>query len=88
MQFITDELVPAVRLLFPADLPADGLCRLFAWRTKCLDIAWRRSDLFNMVGIFSGSLWWRTLDKDDPEYQDEQHRIMHNQIKMLISHRT
>lgn len=82
MQFITGELVPAIRLLFPGRLTGRWAFAGFSLGgLSALDIAWRRSDLFNMVGIFSGSLWWRTLDKDDPEYQDEQHRIMHNQIK-------
>ncbi len=82
MQFITDELVPAVRLLFPGRLTGKwGFAGFSLGGLSALDITWRRSDLFNRVGIFSGSLWWRTLDKDDPEYQDEQHRIMHNQIK-------
>jgi enterochelin esterase-like enzyme len=82
MHFITDELVPAIRLLFP-----DRLMERWAFAgfslggLSALDITWRRNDLFNVAGIFSGSLWWRTLDKDDPEYQDEQHRIMHNQIR-------
>jgi len=82
MHFITDELVPAIRLLFPDRLTGRWAFAGFSLGgLSALDIAWRRSDLFNMTGIFSGSLWWRTLDKDDPEYQDEQHRIMHNQIK-------
>ncbi len=82
MHFITDELVPAIRLLFPGRLTGRWAFAGFSLGgLSALDITWRRSDLFNVAGIFSGSLWWRTLDKDDPEYQDEQHRIMHNQIK-------
>jgi enterochelin esterase-like enzyme len=81
-QFITEELVPAIKLLYPGGLTDKWAFSGFSLGgLSALDIAWNRSDLFNRVGIFSGSLWWRTLDKDDPEYQDEQHRIMHNQIK-------
>lgn len=82
MHFITDELVPAVRLLFPGRLKERWAFAGFSLGgLSALDISWHQGSLFNLSGIFSGSLWWRTLDKDDPEYQDEQHRIMHNQIR-------
>jgi len=82
MNFITEELVPAIHLLFPDRLNDRwGFAGFSLGGLSALDISWRQGHLFNLAGIFSGSLWWRTLDKDDPEYQDEQHRIMHNQIK-------
>ena len=81
-RFITEELVPAVRQLFPGRLKERWAFAGFSLGgLSALDITWRQGDLFKLAGIFSGSLWWRTLDKDDPEYQDEQHRIMHNQIR-------
>jgi enterochelin esterase-like enzyme len=86
MRFITDELVPAIKLLYPGGLTDKWAIAGFSLGgLSALDIAWHRNDLFNRVGIFSGSLWWRTLDKDDPDYQDEQHRIMHNQIKIAVT---
>jgi enterochelin esterase-like enzyme len=82
MNFITEELIPAIHLLFPDRLNARwGFAGFSLGGLSALDISWRQGRLFNLAGIFSGSLWWRTLDKDDPEYQDEQHRIMHNQIQ-------
>jgi enterochelin esterase-like enzyme len=82
MYFIVEELMPAVRLLFPDRLKSRWAFAGFSLGgLSALDISWRHGDLFNLTGIFSGSLWWRTLDKDDPEYQDEQHRIMHTQIR-------
>jgi enterochelin esterase-like enzyme len=82
MHFITDELVPAIQLLFPGRLRARWAFAGFSLGgLSALDISWRHGRLFNTVGVFSGSLWWRTLDKDDPDYRDEQHRIMHNQIR-------
>jgi len=81
-RFISDELVPAIRLLFPGRLKDRWAFAGFSLGgLSALDISWRQGSLFNLTGIFSGSLWWRTLDKDDPDYQDEQHRIMHNQIR-------
>jgi len=82
MNFIKDELVPAIHLLFPGRLNTRWAFAGFSLGgLSALDITWRQGHLFHMVGVFSGSLWWRTLDKDDPDYQDEQHRIMHNQIR-------
>jgi hypothetical protein len=82
MYFITEELVPAIHLLFPDKLNNRWAFAGFSLGgLSALDISWKHGQLFNIAGIFSGSLWWRTLDKDDPEYQDEQHRIMHNQIR-------
>jgi enterochelin esterase-like enzyme len=46
-----------------------------------LDIVWNHPKEFSKSGIFSGSLWWRSLDDADKDYSDELHRIMHQQIK-------
>jgi enterochelin esterase-like enzyme len=82
MEFITYELIPAIHLLFPGSLNVRWAFAGFSLGAlSALDIAWKHGHLFDMVGVFSGSLWWRSLDKDDPEYRDEQHRIMHNQIR-------
>ncbi|HEY4936210.1 MAG TPA: alpha/beta hydrolase-fold protein [Puia sp.] len=82
MYFITEELVQAIHLLFPGKLNTRWAFAGFSLGgLSALDISWGHGQLFNTAGIFSGSLWWRTLDKDDPAYQDEQHRIMHNQIR-------
>jgi|SRR5450755_3503722 len=82
MYFITEELVPAIHLLFPGKLNLRWAYAGFSLGgLSALDISWRHGQLFKMAGVFSGSLWWRTLDKDNPDYQDEQHRIMHNQIR-------
>jgi S-formylglutathione hydrolase FrmB len=82
MYFITEEFVPAIHKLFPGKLNSHWAFAGFSLGgLSALDISWRNGQLFNTVAVFSGSLWWRTLDKDDPDYQDEQHRIMHSQIQ-------
>ena len=48
---------------------------------SALDICWNHPDLFKYAGIFSGSLWWRSLDQKDPAYHDQLHRIMHQVIR-------
>jgi enterochelin esterase-like enzyme len=47
---------------------------------SALDIAWNNGELFSAVGVFSGSLWWRSVDKTDKNYNPWTHRMMHNQI--------
>jgi len=45
-----------------------------------LDIAWNNPALFDKVGAFSGSFWWRSKDLKDG-YLDDQDRIMHKIIR-------
>lgn len=46
-----------------------------------IDLVWRHPDLFQTVGVFSGSLWWRTLSQDHEDFDEENHRIMHQKIR-------
>lgn len=46
-----------------------------------LDIVWKHPDLFSKAGVFSGSLWWRSVDQDEENYDDDLHRIMHQQVR-------
>lgn len=48
---------------------------------SALDIVWAHPEEFSKVGVFSGSLWWRSIDQTEPEYDDDKHRIMHQLIK-------
>jgi len=43
---------------------------------SALDIAWHHSDVFSKVGVFSGSLWWRSKALDQG-YNEATDRIMH-----------
>lgn len=46
-----------------------------------MDIVWKHPQQFSKAGIFSGSLWWRSMDQDEPGYDDDRHRIMHQQVR-------
>lgn len=48
---------------------------------SALDILWNNPGEFSKAGLFSSSFWWRSLDQNDPAYDDEKHRIMHQQIR-------
>jgi iron(III)-enterobactin esterase len=80
--FVMHELLPLVKKMFQhfrftekafAGFSLGGL--------MALDIVWNYPHEFNRVGVFSGSLWWRSLDHTHDDYEDELHRIMHQQIK-------
>ncbi len=43
------------------------------------DLAWNHPDVFGAVGVFSGSLWWRTDDADMHKRQES--RIMHRRVR-------
>lgn len=45
-----------------------------------LDIVWNHPHEFLQVGVFSGSLWWRTKALDDG-YDEDNDRIMHAQVR-------
>lgn len=78
-QFIITELLPAVyqetgfqnfKTTAYAGFSLGGL--------SALDIAWHHAGVFNKVGVFSGSFWWRSKDIADG-YTDKD-RIAHNMI--------
>ncbi|MEI9808743.1 MAG: alpha/beta hydrolase-fold protein [Bacteroidota bacterium] len=46
-----------------------------------LDIVWSYPKEFSRAGIFSGSLWWRNIDQQEKEYDDDKHRIIHQLIR-------
>ena len=48
---------------------------------SALDIVWNHPNEFAKAGVFSGSLWWRSLDQTDKNYNDHQHRIIHQEIR-------
>jgi enterochelin esterase family protein len=46
---------------------------------SAFDIAWNNADVFDKVGVFSGSFWWRS--KDLTKGYTDADRIMHSVIK-------
>jgi enterochelin esterase-like enzyme len=47
---------------------------------NALDLTWNFSEVFSKVGVFSGSLWWRSRDTSEKEYNHRTDRMMHYQI--------
>ncbi|HMO62134.1 MAG TPA: alpha/beta hydrolase-fold protein [Ferruginibacter sp.] len=48
---------------------------------SALDIAWRHPGIFSKAGVFSGSFWWRDKAQEDPDFNEDTHRIMHRIIR-------
>jgi len=81
-QFIRDELMPLVRKKFAAlHFREKAFAGFSLGGLMALDIVWNYPGEFITAGVFSGSLWWRSLDHGHEDYNDDVHRIMHQQVK-------
>lgn len=65
-RFLTTELMPAINQQFrtspnPADI---GIVGVSLGGLSAFDIAWNRPDLFGVVGVMSGSFWWRAGEEE------------------------
>lgn len=85
-KFVMEELLPFIRKIYHvvsfkeksfAGFSLGGLC--------ALDIVWNHPDEFFKAGIFSGSLWWRDKDHDDPDFDEDKDRIMQRQVREGIA---
>ena len=81
-QFVMEELIPFIRDTYKiisfkeksfAGFSLGGLC--------ALDIVWNQPNEFFKVGVFSGSLWWRDKDQEDPDFNEDTDRIMQRQVR-------
>ncbi|HEV8283185.1 MAG TPA: alpha/beta hydrolase-fold protein [Chitinophagaceae bacterium] len=80
--FITHEILPLIKKKYNQfQFREKGFAGFSLGGLMALDIVWNYPNEFSKAGIFSGSLWWRSLDHTHDEYEDELHRIMHQQIK-------
>ena len=80
--FIFEELLPFIRKKYAVPSFREKAFAGFSLGgLSALDIVWSHPDEFSKVGVFSGSLWWRSIDQADEEYDDDKHRIMHQQIR-------
>lgn len=83
-RFITEELLPAVyRVTGFSSFKTTAYAGFSLGGLSALDITWRHSDIFNKVGVFSGSFWWRT--KDLTEGYTDADRIAHRLISSSVN---
>ncbi len=80
-RFITEELLPHLSSTY--NLINDPAHRAFAGFSlgglSAIDICWCHPQLFGTAGVFSGSLWWRSLEFSEAE--PDANRIMHLRIR-------
>ena len=80
--FIFEELLPFLRKRYAVTTFREKAFAGFSLGAlMALDIVWNHPEEFSKVGVFSGSLWWRNIDQTDAAYDDDTHRIMHQQIR-------
>ncbi len=81
-QFTRRELLPMIENKFPGLYFSEKAFAGFSLGgLMALDIVWNYPGEFITAGVFSGSLWWRSLDHEHEDYDDDLHRIMHQQIR-------
>lgn len=79
--FITQELLPKLQeLIGMKTFGTIAFAGFSLGGLSALDIAWSHSQLFDKVGAFSASFWWRSKDLKEG-YSDEHDRIMHKIIR-------
>jgi enterochelin esterase-like enzyme len=80
-KFIMQELLPFVRTRFNITSFRDKSFAGFSLGgLSAMDIAWNHPTEFKNVGVFSGSLWWRTKSLEDG-YNENTDRIMHSEVR-------
>ncbi len=80
--FIMEELIPFIKETYVVESFHEKAFAGFSLGgLMALDIVWKHPDEFTKVGVFSGSLWWRSIDQAEEYYDDDKHRIMQQQVR-------
>ncbi len=80
-KFVLQELIPWLRQrYFLPVLKNIGYAGFSLGGLSAIDVVWKHPDVFNVAGIFSGSLWWRLRDLTDG-YVEETDRVIHKLIR-------
>ena len=81
-QFILSELLPFIRNTYLiSSFKEKTFCGFSLGALSALDTVWNHPEEFSKVGLFSASLWWRTVSQDDELFDENIHRIMHMKIR-------
>jgi len=79
--FVFDELLPHIHETYNVpSFKEKSFAGFSLGGLTALDIVWNHANEFANVGVFSGSLWWRSKGYMEG-YDDNKNRIMHQQIK-------
>ena len=81
-QFIFEELMPYIRKAYHLhSFKEKSFCGFSLGALSALDIVLNNPYEFSKVGLFSASLWWRTVSQDNKLFDENFHRIMHMKIR-------
>lgn len=79
-KFITEELLPAIKKEAGIkSFETTAFAGFSLGGLSAMDIAWNNPQLFDQVGVFSGSFWWRS--KELGKGYTDADRIMHKAIR-------
>ncbi len=82
ISFILEELIPYIKKTYKIpSFKEKAVAGFSLGGLSALDMVWNHPARFTKAGVFSGSLWWRSIDQTEKEYDDHQHRIMHQEIR-------
>ena len=85
--FILEELLPYIKIKYAIpSFKEKAFAGFSLGGLSALDIVWNHPDKFRMAGVFSGSLWWRSVDQTESDYDDDKHRIMHRVVRKGVYH--
>lgn len=80
IRFIKEELVPYLQYRYKCSKRPQkmGFAGFSLGGLSAFDIVWNHPDIFNKIGVFSGSLWWRSkpFKTEDPD----ANRIVHDYV--------
>ncbi len=79
-QFITTELLPYIKQETGfTEFATTAYAGFSLGGLSAFDIGWNNADVFNKVGVFSGSFWWRS--KDLTQGYTDNDRIAHTLVR-------
>jgi enterochelin esterase-like enzyme len=80
-KFIFEELLPYIEQNFSDRFPKKAFAGFSLGALSALDLVWNHPETFTTAAVFSGSLWWRSKDKTEKNYNEWTDRLMHNLVK-------
>lgn len=80
-RFVLEELLPFIHTEYGVEsFVHKAMAGFSLGGLSAMDLGWGHPDVFRTIGIFSGSLWWRTRHLDDG-YEEERDRIMQAKVR-------
>ena len=81
-RFIMEELLPYLRMTYSIlSFRQKSFAGFSLGGLSALDIVWNNPEEFQMVAVFSGSLWWRDKEQEAIDFDESKNRIMHRQVR-------